>query len=327
MHTNRFGVGWRARSSRLTAALALALAVPALAAPGAFAAMSDPSAATDGVSSVTFSSATLHASVNARGLPTTYVFQYGATSRYGSQTSSAPAGNGTIALPFSGSVSGLQPGTVYHYRVVATNSSGTVDGRDRSFITASIPLTAQITGVPDPVLFGSPFVVEGHLSGTGAANHEVVLQANPFPYLGGLKDVGNAELTNSAGDFSFPLLSLSENTQLRVVTVGRPEIVSPPIVEGVAVRVTLHVRRARRRGYAYLYGQVAPAEVGALVGFQLMRPGRSINEGGTVVKAAGAGFSRFARVVRIRHRGVYRALVQVSDGARVSNFSQPVLIR
>jgi hypothetical protein len=57
-----------------------------------------------------------------------------------------------------------------------------------------------------------------------------------------------------------------------------------------------------------------PAEVGALVGFQLMRPGRSINESGTVVNAAGARSSRFARVIRRRHGGVYRALVQVSDG-------------
>ena len=250
MYANRSSWRWRARFLRLAAALVLALTVLALAAQGTFAASSDPSVTTGGVSSVTFSSTTLHGAVNAHGLPTTYVFQYGPTSGYGAQTSSMPAGNGTITLTFSASVSGLQPGTAYHYRVVATNSSGTVDGKDRTFTTASIPLTAQITGVPNPVLFGSPFVVEGHLSGTGAVNHEVVLQADPFPYLGGLKDVGNAELTNSAGDFSFPLLGLLDNTQLRVVTVGKPEVASPAIVEGVAVRVTLHVRRTRRRGYA-----------------------------------------------------------------------------
>ena len=45
----------------------------------------------------------------------------------------------------------------------------------------------QIAGVPNPVVFGNPFFVEGTLSGTGAATHEVVLQANPFPYLGGFK--------------------------------------------------------------------------------------------------------------------------------------------
>ena len=37
---------------------------------------------------------------------------------------------------------------------------------------------------------------------------------------------------------------------------------------------------------------------------------------------------RFSAVVRLRHRGLYRALIKVSnDGAHVSNYSEPVLIR
>ena len=77
-----------------------------------------------------------------------------------------------------------------------------------------------------------------------------------------------------------------------------------------------------------LYGTVAPAEVGALVGFQLLTPGRSTNEGGTVVKAGTPTVSRFNRVVRLRHHGLYRALVKVSnDGAHVSDYSAPVLVR
>ena len=75
-----------------------------------------------------------------------------------------------------------------------------------------------------------------------------------------------------------------------------------------------------------LYGTVAPAEVGALVGFQLLTPGRSTNEGGTVVKAGTPTVSRFSRVVRLRHRGLYRALVKINDGAHVSNYSAPVLV-
>ena len=66
----------------------------------------------------------------------------------------------------------------------------------------------QIVGAPDPVVFGNPFFVEGTLLGTGASTHAVVLQANPFPYPGGFKTVGNPEVTNSAGGFSFPFLGL-----------------------------------------------------------------------------------------------------------------------
>ncbi|MGD0454582.1 MAG: hypothetical protein ABSB69_13380 [Solirubrobacteraceae bacterium] len=75
--------------------------------------------------------------------------------------------------------------------------------------------------------------------------------------------VGNPELANSAGGFSFPYVGLLENTQLRVVTVGKPEVASP----------------------------------------------------------------RFNRVMRLRHPGLYRALIKVNDGAHVSNYSEPILIR
>jgi hypothetical protein len=322
-------IAGRRRSLALALAagvLALAAGALALPVPGALGASTAPTATTEGNSSVTYSSAILYGSVNARGLSTSYDFQYGTSSAYGAQTPLAPAGNGTIAIKLSASVSGLQPDTTYHYRIVAVNSAGTTDGMGRTFTTASVPLSLQIAGVPNPVQFGDPFFVEGNLSGTGAADHEVALQVNPFPYLGGFTDVGNPEITSSTGGFSFPYVGLMDNAQVRVVTVGKPEVVSPVVVEDVAVRVSFHARRTRRRGYFYLYGDVSPAEVGALVGFQLLTPGRSTNEGGTDVKAATATVSRFGRVVRIRHPGLYRALVQIFDGAHVFAYSQPVVI-
>jgi hypothetical protein len=307
----------------LLALVAIALVLPA---PGALAAPT-PGVRTSNASSITFSSAILFGSVNPNGLITNYVFQYGTTSGYGGQTPLAPAGNGTISIRLSQSVAGLQPGTTYHYRIVAVNSAGTANGKDRTFKTASVPLSVQIAGVPNPVVFGNPFVVEGNLSGTGAAKREVVLQSNPFPYLGGFHNVGNPEVTNSTGGFSFPYIGLLENAQVRVVTVGKPEVSSPVVVEGVAVRVSFHAHRTRHHGRVRLYGTVAPAEVGALVGFQLLRPGNSINQGGTVVKTGTPTVSRFSRVIHVRHRGLYRALVKVSDGAHVSNYSAPIFVR
>jgi hypothetical protein len=292
------------------------------------AAVPAPTVATGGVSNVAYSSAILYGYVDARGELTNYSFQYGATSAFGAQSPLAPAGNGTSSTKVSQAITGLQPGITYHYRILASGPGGTVKGADRTFKTPQVPLSVQIVGAPNPVVFGSSFFVEGTSSGTGASTHAVVLQANPFPYLGGFKTVGNPELTNSAGGFSFPFPGLLENAQLRVVTVGNPVVVSPVVVENVAVRVAFHVRRARRRGFVRLYGTVAPAEVGALVGFQLLRPGKSVNEGGTAVTAGTSTVSRFSTVVRLRHRGLYRALIKVSnDGAHVSNYSEPILIR
>ena len=57
-------------------------------------------------------------------------------------------------------------GTTYHYRIVAISPAGTTDGKDRTFTTAKVPLSLR-SPVPNPVMFGNPFLVEGNLSGTG----------------------------------------------------------------------------------------------------------------------------------------------------------------
>jgi hypothetical protein len=304
-------------------ALALAPASQAVAA-------SAPSASTGASSNVTYSSAILYGYVGARGLLTNYYFEYGATSTYGAQTPLAPAGNDTSTVKVSQAVTGLQAGITYHYRVVAAGPGGTTKGGDRTFKTPKIPLSVALVGVPNPVVFGSPFVVEGTLSGTGASTHAIVLQANPFPYTAGFKTVGSPELTSATGGFSFPFAGLSENTQLRVVTVGTPVVTSPVVLENVAVRISFHVGRAHRRGYVRLYGTVAPAEVGALVGFQrLVAGGRTVNQGGTVVKSGTPTVSKFSGALRVRrgrNRNLYRALVRVNDGAHVSAYSTPVLV-
>jgi hypothetical protein len=304
-------------------ALAFAFALPTAAAQAAV-----PTAVTGGVSGVSYSSAILLGAVGPRGQDTNFVFQYGPTRAYGSQTPLSPAGTGTKTIRVSQSIAGLQALTAYHYRIVASSAAGTTNGHDRTFTTPEIPLSVAITGVPNPVTFGNAFLVEGTLSGTKAGNHQIVLQANPYPYTGGFKIVGNPQVTNLAGGFSFPFLGLLENAQLRVVTVGKPQVSSPVVLENVAVRVSFHARRALRRGYVRLYGTVTPAEVGALVGFQRLKPGhRSINEGGTSLKAGSATVSTFSRVVRVPRPGVYRALIQIKDGAHVSNYSSPILVR
>jgi len=279
------------------------------------------------VADITFSSAVFNAIVNAHGQSTNYYFQYGSSKGYGAQTPLAPVGNETHDVDVSQPISGLQPATTYHYRVVAVSLAGTTDGTDHTFATATIPLSVHIVGSPNPVVFGDPFFVEGTLSGTGAASRDIVLQTNPFPYLAGFQTVGNAEVTNPAGDFYFPFVGLLQSTRLRVVTVGRPEVSSPVVAEGVAVRVSFQARATKRHGFARLYGRVAPAEVGALAAFQLLKPGhKSVNVGGTVVKPLTSSVSQFSRVVRV-HRGLYEALVRVSDGGHVSSYSAPILVR
>jgi hypothetical protein len=312
-------------------ALLPALATIGLSTAAQAAAPPAPGASTLGVSSVSASSAVLHGAVNPKGQITSYVFQYGTTSAYGAQTAPTPAGSGSATTDVSQTLTGLQPYTTYHYRILASGPGGATAGGGRTFTTAKVPLSLQIAGVPNPVPYGEPFAVQGTLSGTGAAGRAVALQINPFPYLAGFKTYGNPELTSSSGSFSFPVLGLLENAQLRVVTTASPYLSSPVVPEGVAVRVTLHERRVHRRHrrglFVRFYGTISPAEVGASVGFQWLRPGApSLNQGGTFASFAGTGSSRFGTVVRIRHRGLYEALVVVKDGSHVSAYSAPVRI-
>jgi hypothetical protein len=287
-----------------------------------------PAVSTGGVSGVTPTSAVLHGALNAKGGPVNYLFEYGAG--LGRRTALSPGGRSNATTQVSQAVGALLPSTVYRYRLVVFSARGATLGAVRAFTTPKVPLSLQIAGAPNPVLFSDPFSVQGTLFGTGNASRVVALQFNPFPYLTGFKTLGNPELTNAAGAFSFPVVGLLTNTQLRVVTTTPPFVVSPVLVEGVAVRVSFHIHRVHRHHpgrYYRLYGTVAPSEVGARVGFQQLRPGHpSVNRGGTFVVSATPTVSRFSAVVRIRHRGLYQALVQVADGSHVSAYSSPIRI-
>ncbi len=278
------------------------------------------------VEHVTTSTALLKARVNPRGVATTYFFQYGPTAAYGFQTPSAAAGSGTVEIPLTRTVSGLQPGTTYHFRVLASSSAGMTASKDATFTTRKVPLSLTADVAPNPVVFGNPLELTGTLSGTGNAGVAVVLQADPFPYTHGFHDVTSPVATDAAGDFTLPVAGLLLSTQLRAATAGKPAVYSPVVTELVAVRVTLHVRPARRRGDVRLYGTVTPAEPGAGVAFERFVHGRYVPVSGTTIRGHTGEVSRFARTVRLRRSGLYRALVQVASGAQVSGRSRPVEI-
>ena len=111
---------------------------------------------------VTPTSALLAGTVDPNGRNTTYLFEYGPTTAYGSQTAHASAGSFNSATPVSATVAGLQPSSTYHFRLVATNSKGTRRSQDRSFTTAAAPAP----GVPDPV---DPVPADGDVDETPPA--------------------------------------------------------------------------------------------------------------------------------------------------------------
>jgi plastocyanin len=99
----------------------------------------EPTATTEAATQLTEHEATLNGTVNPNGKATEYFFKWGTTEAYGEKTSLKPAGAGTASVAASVVLSGLAPATTYHFRLVATNEKGTVEGSDQTFTTASPP--------------------------------------------------------------------------------------------------------------------------------------------------------------------------------------------
>ncbi|MBU2549834.1 MAG: hypothetical protein KKB20_15580 [Proteobacteria bacterium] len=108
--------------------------VPDLAPVRAAAARAVPAAAT-GAAEVSGVNVTVNGTVNPRSEDTTYYFEFGQTPGYGLRTASRSAGSGAVDVAVSDRIIGLTADTVYHYRLVAENPSGTALGPDASFTT------------------------------------------------------------------------------------------------------------------------------------------------------------------------------------------------
>src|SRR4029077_12724409 len=99
---------------------------------------------------VTSEGAMLEAQINPLGLDTTYHFEYGETTSYGTSVPVPDADLGAAEGDqlASAQLSGLSPGTTYHYRVVATvQGLGSAAGPDHLFTTQAGGGTASI--LPD----------------------------------------------------------------------------------------------------------------------------------------------------------------------------------
>ncbi len=325
MSADAAGVLSRARTGAALVAMLAAIAVAGSFASSAGAAVSPASVATAGATQVSYGSATLEGSVNPHGSDASYYFQYGPTSAYGGQSAIADAGAGTGTVRVSVAITGLEPLTEYHYRLVAVNGGGVADGADRTLLTAKVPLSLQILSAPDPVEFAGTAIIQGTLSGTENGGREVVLQETQFPFAAAFQNVGNPELTTATGGFSFPVTGLLVGTEFRVTTTTTPAVLSPVALEDVAVGVVGHVGRARRRRSVRIFGTVTPAEEGMQIGILRIAHGRGVLVGGTILRPDTASSSRFSVVIHARP-GVYRVLALVRGSAQVSNYSQPLRI-
>lgn len=299
-----------------------------LGAPAAATAAEKPVVVTGAATSIEPTTAVLTGSVTPKGADTTYYFQIGTSSLYGSVTPVATVTAGSGRVRITAPVSGLAPVTTYHYRLVAQNSAGVARGKHRTFKTKPVPLGFSFAATPNPVAAGGVATLSGVLQGTYGDDRRIVIKSNPWPYAQGFMAIGNELVTNDDGSFAMTLPAVSVNTQFIVQMVARPDIVSAPVLLGTTLEVTRRVRvdRGERRGRLRFRGRITPAVDGEQVLIQKLRlsDGVWVTVAETFARNAGDSFSRYRKTIRQRRGGRYRVLVNVDEGTYSPSASRSI---
>jgi phosphodiesterase/alkaline phosphatase D-like protein len=128
---------------------------------------SSPVVVSESSSGLTPFAATLEAQVNPENQATTSCrVEYGLTTKYetGNVTCEQPSISGAAEQLVSAKVTGLEPATLYHYRVVVKNATGETKGEDGKFTTLTL---------------AAPIVASESFSGLTATDAKLEAKVNP----------------------------------------------------------------------------------------------------------------------------------------------------
>jgi hypothetical protein len=123
-------------------------------------------------------SALLVGTVNPQGLPTSYHFDYVDDAAFSvggfsgaDATAATDAGTDSIDHPARASISGLAPDTVYHFRLVAGNSSGTTTGTSGDGTAGTFTTTHGFGFLPGTEGFSVAAIADGDVPAEIAGTH------------------------------------------------------------------------------------------------------------------------------------------------------------
>lgn len=192
-----------------------------------------PDVTTDAATSVGAVSATLAGTVNAGALALSDChFEWGTDTGYGQSAACTPAA-ASIAPDgnphaVTAALTGLSPGTTYHFRLVAANANGTSDGADQSFTTtgpvidsatatnvsaSSADLNAQINPLGDDTTY--------HLEYGTTTSYGTSVPAADADLGSGTGDVTVSQhLTGLSGDTEYHWRVVATNTVTGAVVRG-----------------------------------------------------------------------------------------------------------
>jgi hypothetical protein len=277
-----------------------------------------PAVVTGSAFGITGNTASVYGSVDPNGAPTTLSFQYGTTTSYGSTVSIAgQSGDGVRSI--QAALPNLQPGTTYHYRVVGTNSGGTVSGADRT-VTTTVPAVpaAVVTGFAFGIT-GTTASVYGSVDPNGSPNTVSFQYGTTTGYGSNLPIAGQSGDGVRSVQATLPNLLPGTTYHYRVVAAGSAGIAvgaDRVLTTGVMPKGWTWWSDGVRSTSAGLHAGVLPNASSAMVSFQY---GTSTAYGLSTVDSTVASTTVPAKVLQrvsnLRPRTTYHYRVVVRSGA------------
>ena len=143
--------------------------------------------------------ASFSATLNPNGAATTAWFEWGTNVLHGNSTSPIFLGDGLTNTLLRVQLAGLTPGVVYHYRAVATNTSGRSNGRDAVYQAPPIvlrganPMTSECHG---PFVDPGPFDITAPQAIAAGSYYSLALKADSTVAAWGSAPTVPASLSN-----------------------------------------------------------------------------------------------------------------------------------
>ena len=157
-----------------------------------------PIATTDSLVVPTDTGAVVTGSITPQGALTSYWYEYGTTSAYGSKSTTQSVGSGYVSIPSPAYIVGLVKDTTYYYRVVAQNQYGSVAGVQRSFVTTH-GTPAPVGSAPNSKTLAATGVTRTTANVTGEITPNSSTTQYWFEY-GTTAELGNTTAFVSVGD-------------------------------------------------------------------------------------------------------------------------------
>jgi hypothetical protein len=286
-----------------------------------------PNVSTMGAGDATPTSVTLSGSLDPHDAPTTYHFEYGLTSAYGMRTPDV-ALNGYGPRVVSQTITRLAVNTEYHYRLVASNPTGTTYGGDRRVATQRWPTAIAFrVATSDPVIWAAAVQLTGRVQGKGIGGIALAVERDEFPYDGRFTELKRFTAGDD-GAFRTSVGPLWRSVRLRVVTRAPPRVDSPSLEVLNRLRVGI-IRDGGTRPTLGLRGSISPAADGARVVVQSQsRSGRWRSLVSSTARSLRGNRSRYSVRVRrpMRSTAMRVVVLPKNDGAHVRGFSRALKI-